>query len=82
MEPPLQRKKRCVGPSVTLSADFYKMDSPSSVPEEYALLGANDKFVNNVKYKAKQREGSPPKQQKLSKTVGAKVIRSHSLLYR
>ncbi|XP_063437267.1 nuclear protein MDM1-like isoform X1 [Mytilus trossulus] len=66
-EPPIQRKKRTTGPSTSLSNNFY--ESPGRFSDDYQLLGANDKFVTNVKYRSKShgREPSPPKQQKLSK---------------
>lgn len=64
-EPPLQRKKRCDAPMTSLSTNFYQgLESPSS--GDFALLGANDKFTENVKYKARTRGASPPKQQKLA----------------
>ncbi|XP_060067868.1 nuclear protein MDM1-like [Ylistrum balloti] len=66
-EPPMQRKKRLDGPMTSLSTNFNQgLESPGS--EDYALLGANDKFMQNVKYKAKTRGASPPKQQKLAQT--------------
>ncbi|XP_052106918.1 nuclear protein MDM1-like isoform X2 [Mytilus californianus] len=66
-EPPIQRKKRTTGPSTSLSTNFY--ESPGRFSDDYQLLGANDKFVTNVKYRSKShgRAPSPPKQQKLSK---------------
>ncbi|XP_061187580.1 nuclear protein MDM1-like isoform X2 [Saccostrea echinata] len=69
MEPPLQRKKHCPGPPTTLSTDFNQF--PDSASDDFALLGRNDKFSENVRYKSKgrhshqAREASPPKQQKL-----------------
>lgn len=69
MEPPLQRKKRCTGPPTTLSTDFNQF--PDAASDDFALLGRNDKFTENVRYKAKghhtapAREASPPKQQRL-----------------
>ncbi|XP_069140826.1 nuclear protein MDM1-like [Argopecten irradians] len=73
-EPPIQRKKRLDGPVTSLSTHFHQgMESPAS--EDFALLGANDKFVENVKYKAKSRGASPPKQQKLSKAKKEKENR-------
>ncbi|XP_065937369.1 nuclear protein MDM1 isoform X4 [Magallana gigas] len=69
MEPPLQRKKRCTGPPTTLSTDFNQF--PDAASDDFALLGRNDKFMENVRYKAKShhtapaREASPPKQQRL-----------------
>ncbi|XP_078340152.1 nuclear protein MDM1-like isoform X7 [Crassostrea virginica] len=69
MEPPLQRKKRCTGPATTLSSDFNQF--PDTASDDFALLGRNDKFTENVRYKSKGRHGhqarevSPPKQQKL-----------------
>lgn len=69
MEPPLQRKKRCTGPPTTLSSDFNQF--PDAASDDFALLGRNDKFMENVRYKAKShhtapaREASPPKQQRL-----------------
>lgn len=74
-EPPIQRKKRTTGPSTSLSNNFY--ESPGRLSDDYQLLGANDKFVTNVKYRSKShgRAPSPPKQQKLSKkTVGCSHI--------
>ncbi|XP_056000269.1 uncharacterized protein LOC125657201 isoform X3 [Ostrea edulis] len=71
IEPPLQRKKRCTGPPTSLSTDFNQF--PDSASDEYALLGRNDKFMENVRYKSKARqshplrEASPPKQQRLQK---------------
>lgn len=74
MEPPLQRKKRCTGPPTTLSTDFNQF--PDAASDDFALLGRNDKFMENVRYKAKShhtapaREASPPKQQRLQVSVG------------
>ena len=68
-EPPIQRKKRTGGPKTSLSTNFY--ESPGRFSDDYQLLGANDKFVPNVKYRSKShgRAPSPPKQQKLSRTT-------------
>ncbi|XP_033745457.1 nuclear protein MDM1-like isoform X2 [Pecten maximus] len=73
-EPPIQRKKRLDGPTTSLSNHFNQgLESPGS--EDFALLGANDKFMENVKYKAKSRGASPPKQQKLAHTKKEKENR-------
>ena len=66
-EPPIQRKKRSSGPNPSLSTKFY--ECPDRFSDDYQLLGANDKFMPNVKYRSKShgRTPSPPKQQKLSK---------------
>ncbi|OWF51431.1 nuclear protein MDM1-like isoform X2 [Mizuhopecten yessoensis] len=73
-EPPMQRKKRLDGPMTSISTNFHQEpESPASA--EYALLGANDKFVENVKYKARSRGASPPKQQKLAQRKNEKENR-------
>lgn len=73
-EPPLQRKKRTNAPHTSLSTQFY--ESPPKFSDDYQLLGANEKFSHNVRYRSKSqgRAPSPPKQQKLSKTVSILVI--------
>ncbi|KAL5014176.1 hypothetical protein ScPMuIL_008446 [Solemya velum] len=67
-EPPIQHKKRIVGPSTTLSMDYY--EKKPLVQDEYMLLGNNEKFTENVRYRSKGsvnggRDVSPPKQPKL-----------------
>lgn len=78
-EPPIQRKKRTNGPHTSLSTQFY--ESPGRFSDDYQLLGANDKFVPNVKYRSKShgRAPSPPKQQKLSKTTKEKEENKENL---
>ena len=67
-EPPMQSKKRTEGPQTTLTNGFYDYGPDQ---DEYALLGNQDKFAHNVKYKLREslrsREVSPPKQMKLQK---------------
>ncbi|XP_053378346.1 nuclear protein MDM1-like isoform X5 [Mercenaria mercenaria] len=68
-EPPLQSKRRTPGPTTSLTNGFY--DNGIGRQEEYALLGNQDKFSENVKYRPRSaynsRDISPPKQMKLQK---------------
>lgn len=65
----MQSKRRTPGPTTTLSNGFY--DNGYGGQEEYALLGNQDKFSENVKYRPRSayysRDISPPKQMKLQK---------------
>ena len=67
-EPPLQSKRRTPGPAVSLTNGFYENGGKQ---DDYALLGNQDKFSSNVKYRARSavnsRDISPPKQMKLQK---------------
>lgn len=80
-EPPLQTKKRTPGPRTSLHNGFY--DNGYLATDECTLLGNQDKFANNVKYKVKSavnsRDISPPKQMKLEKVYTSLLISS---LYR
>ena len=73
MEPRIATKKRTPGPPTSLSTDFNQY--PETPSDDFALLGRNEKFQENVRYKAKSRskslprDASPPKQQRLSKQV-------------
>lgn len=49
-EPHFQRKKRLEGPATTLSSDFTNLNK---INEDYILLGKNDKFQDNIKYKCR-----------------------------
>ncbi|XP_052781310.1 nuclear protein MDM1-like isoform X3 [Mya arenaria] len=65
-EPPLQSKRRTPGIPATLINGFH---GDGGGREEYTLLGNQDKFTENVKYKVKSnmytRDISPPKQRKI-----------------
>ena len=69
-EPPIQSKRRTPGPPTTLTNGFYE---DGMTQEDYALLGNQDKFAENVKYKVRPplatRDPSPPKQMKLQKVL-------------
>ena len=62
----MQSKKRSEGPPTTLTNGFYDNGYDH---DEYALLGNQDKFTENVKYKLRERmrEVSPPKQMRMQK---------------
>ncbi|XP_060604300.1 nuclear protein MDM1-like isoform X3 [Ruditapes philippinarum] len=68
-EPPLQSKRRTPGPVTSLTNGFY--ENGAGKQDEYALLGNQDKFSSNVKYRPRSavnnRDISPPKQMKLQK---------------
>ncbi|KAK3610918.1 hypothetical protein CHS0354_017399 [Potamilus streckersoni] len=69
-EPPLQSKKRTPGPATTLGVNYYQQ---SLDDDAYYLLGNQDKFAKNVRYRPKsagnyRRGVSPPKQQKLEES--------------
>ncbi|KAL3851710.1 hypothetical protein ACJMK2_015437 [Sinanodonta woodiana] len=69
-EPPMQSKKRTPGPATTLGANYYQQ---SLDDDAYYLLGNQDKFAKNVRYRPKsagnyRRGASPPKQQKLEES--------------
>ncbi|KAK6176873.1 hypothetical protein SNE40_015088 [Patella caerulea] len=51
VEPPIQHKKRISGPPTSLANDFYERPPP----QEYTLLGHNDKFASNVQYMPKKK---------------------------
>ena len=59
MEPPLQRKKRLTEHSKSDPIAFH--DTDSLVEDGYMLLGTQNKFTNNVKYRAKSAERIKPK---------------------
>ena len=67
-EPPMQSKRRTPGIPATIINGFHD-DGAGGDREEYTLLGNQDKFSSNIKYKVKPnmyvREASPPKQRKL-----------------
>ena len=67
-EPAIQGKKRTEGPRTTLTNGFYDNGYDH---DQFALLGNQDKFSENVKYKLREglrlREVSPPKQMRLQK---------------
>ena len=69
-EPAIQHKKRTEGPRTTLTNGFYDNGYDH---DEFALLGNQDKFSENVKYKLREslrpREVSPPKQMRLQKVI-------------
>ena len=70
-EPPLQTKRRTPGPQTSLHNGFY--DNGNQSADEYTLLGNQDKFSQNVRYKTKSagyaRDSSPPKQMKMEKVI-------------
>ncbi|XP_064605054.1 nuclear protein MDM1-like isoform X2 [Liolophura sinensis] len=75
-EPALQRKKRVAAPVTSLSSEFFDGSSPTPA-DEYILLGNNEKFSENIKYRNRNsnnlknvgafnfRDASPPKIQKM-----------------
>ena len=62
----MQSKRRTEGPPTTLTNGFY--DNGHDY-DEFTLLGNQDKFSENVKYKLRERmrEVSPPKQMRMQK---------------
>ncbi|XP_052249226.1 nuclear protein MDM1-like isoform X6 [Dreissena polymorpha] len=66
-EPPLQSKRRTPGIQTSMMNGFH--DDHGHAADDFMLLGNQDKFSQNVKYKVKpstySRDISPPKQMKL-----------------
>ena len=80
-EPAIQSKRRTEGPRTTLTNGFYDNGIDYN---EFALLGNQDKFSENVKYKLREsqrpREVSPPKQMRLQKVCMTKNEPAHEIV--
>ncbi|KAK7493951.1 hypothetical protein BaRGS_00014833 [Batillaria attramentaria] len=74
-EPPLQHKRRVNGPSTSWSFNY---NDPGPASDDYAILGQQEKFAPNVRYKPKAvMKGKPAKWENdiaASKIAAAKDI--------
>lgn len=75
VEPCLQRKKRLDGPTTTLSSDFNNLNNANI---EYILLGKNDKFQDNIKYKCRPMRPDDPQVDDKGNDLPTKSLQDNS----